>query len=207
LHKTVARSTAFSIFEKNIALPDNPHILIAQAIKEGDEKAFGALMAAEFNNVVHFINHYLKDGEQANDLAQETFISLWFSREQLNPELNLRAYIFKIARNKSLNRLKEKYYTATRNFEKRELELLINSIQSEQVDSRIMALELERLIEKTYSQLPATYRESFIMSRKMGMTYEEIAQSKGLTVKTIEFHISRALKFFKKRVSPYLKIF
>jgi RNA polymerase sigma-70 factor (ECF subfamily) len=187
-------------------VPDN-NKFIATAIKAGDEKVFGAFLAAEFSNVVHFINQYLRDPDLANDLAQETFISLWFSRESIDPDRNIRSYIFKIAKNKSLNQLREQYFACTDNLERRTVELSIKSIQSEQVDSRIMALELEQLIERTYAQLPETYRESFILSRKSGLTYEEIAKSKGLTVKTIEYHISKALKFFRKRLSNYLKIF
>lgn len=188
-------------------MADNNYKFIAQAIKKGDEKVFAAFMAAEFNNIVHFINHFIKHSEIANDLAQETFISLWFSRETIDPGQNIRSYTFRIAKNKSLNQLREQYFCCTDSLEKRNIGLLISTLKSEQVDSRIMALELEKLIEKTYSQLPPTYRESFILSRKMGMTYEEIAESKGLTVKTIEYHISKALKFFRKRLSAYFKIF
>ncbi len=180
---------------------------IAQAIKEGNEKVFAAFMATEFNNIVHFINHFIKHSGIANDLAQETFISLWFSRETIDPDQNIRSYIFKIAKNKSLNQLREQCFSCTDSLEKRNINLSISTLKSEQVDARIIALELEELIERTYSQLPSTYRESFILSRKMGMTYEEIAESKDLTVKTIEYHISKALKFFRKKLSGYFKIF
>ena len=159
-------------------MADNNYKFIAQAIKKGDEKVFAAFMAAEFNNIVHFINHFIKHSEIANDLAQETFISLWFSRETIDPGQNIRSYTFRIAKNKSLNQLREQYFCCTDSLEKRNIGLLISTLKSEQVDSLIMALELEKLIEKTYSQLPPTYRESFILSRKMECTYEEIAESK-----------------------------
>ncbi|MDP3451954.1 MAG: sigma-70 family RNA polymerase sigma factor [Bacteroidales bacterium] len=188
-------------------MAENSNKFIAQSIKDGNEKVFAAFMAAEFNNILHFINHFVKHTAIANDLAQETFISLWFSRETINPDQNLRSYIFRIAKNKSLNQLREKYICCTDSLEKKYLNLSINSLMSEQVDAGIMALELEELIERTYSQLPETYRESFILSRKMGMTYEEIARSKNLDVKTIEYHISKSLKFFRKRLSGYFKIF
>lgn len=188
-------------------MADNSYKYIAQAIKEGNEKVFAAFMASEFNNIVHFINHFVKHFEVANDLAQETFISLWFSRETIDPDQNIRSYIFRIAKNKSLNQLREQYSWCTDSLEKRSIDLSISTLKSEQVDAGIMALELEELIERTYSQLPKTYRESFILSRKMGMTYEEIAESKGLSAKTIEYHISKALIFFRKRLSGYFKIF
>ena len=184
-------------------MADNSYKFLAQAIKEGNEKVFAAFMAAEFNNIVHFINHFIKHSEIANDLAQETFISLWFSKETIDPDQNIRSYIFRIAKNKSLNQLRDQYSWRTDSLGKKNIDLSISTLKSEQVDAEIMALELEELIERTYSQLPSTYRESFILSRKMGMTYEEIAESKDLTVKTIEYHISKALKFFRKRLSGY----
>lgn len=180
---------------------------IAKAIKEGNEKIFAAFMATEFNNIVHFINHFIKHSGIANDLAQETFISLWFSRESIDPNQNIRSYIFKIAKNKSLNHLRKQRTMCTDSMEKRNISLAVSTLKSEQVDAGIMALELKELIEKTYSQLPSTYKETFILSRKMGMTYEEIAKSKGLTVKAIEYRISKALRFFRKRLSSYFKIF
>ncbi len=188
-------------------MADNTNKFIAHAIKDGNERVFAAFMATEFNNIVHFINHFVKHFEVANDLAQETFISLWFSREAIDPDQNIRSYIFKIAKNKSLNQLREQYMWCTDSLEKKNIDLSISTLRSEQVDARIMALELEELIERTYSQLPVTYKESFILSRKMGMTYEEIAESKDLDIKTIEYHISKALKFFRRRLSGYFKIF
>lgn len=188
-------------------MADNTNKFIAQAIKEGNEKVFAAFMATEFNNIVHFINHFVKHSGVANDLAQDTFISLWYSRETIDPHQNIRSYIFKIAKNKSLNQLRELYMSCTDSLEKKSINLSISTLNSEQVDAGIMALELAELIERTYSQLPKTYRESFILSRKMGMTYEEIAESKDLDIKTIEYHISKALKFFRKRLSGYFRIF
>jgi len=197
----------FFIFEKNCGVSGKYNRLVSEAIRSGDEKAFGAFLSAEFANVAHFVNQYLRDEMLADDIAQESFISMWINRESINPDLNIRSYIFKIARNKSLNLLREKYYSLSDTIEKREVKIMIDSIQGESVDNKIEALYLEDLINKTYSALPDTIRDSFILSRKFGLTYEEIANAKGLTVKAVEYHIGQALKFFRKRLANYLKLF
>lgn len=188
-------------------MTDHYNRLVSEAIRSGDEKAFGAFLSAEFANVAHFINQYLRDEMLADDIAQESFISLWINRETINPEFNIRSFLFKIARNKSLNLLRTKYYSATDSIAKREVKIAIDSIQSESVSQKIEALDLENLINKTYCDLSETVRESFILSRKYGFTYEEIAKAKGLTVKAVEYHIGQALKAFRKRLANYLKLF
>ena len=81
---------------------------IAEDIRNGDEKAFEMFYRLEFNNLVHFITSYTSDRERSRDLAQEVLCTLWESRESIRPEANLRAWVFTIARNRTLNLLKER---------------------------------------------------------------------------------------------------
>ena len=57
--------------------------LLAKSIKEGDEAAFELFFRAEYNNVVTFLNRYLRNSLLAQDVAQESFIALWQKREQI----------------------------------------------------------------------------------------------------------------------------
>lgn len=183
---------------------NNRHII--DAIKSGNEKAFELYLRAEFNNVMFFAGQFLRDSMLAKDVAQETFIALWNSRENLDPSYNLRSYIFTIAKNKSLNMLRAKHYSAADPLEKREIQVYINALTSDVVSTRIDSLDLEKLIEKTYKNLPDKIKDSFILSRKLGLTYEDIAKRKGISVKAVEYHISLALKLFRKRLKDYLGI-
>jgi len=180
---------------------------LVEAIKSGDEKVFEQFLKAEFNNIVFFSNQFLKDIMLSNDVAQETFISLWNSRASLNADLNLRAYTYTIARNKSLNLLRERYHTVSNQKDKREIKAFIDTLSSEYADARINSLDIEKIIKDVYEWLPENIKESFIMSRESGLTYGEIAQKKGLTVKAIEYHINVALKLFRKKLKDYLGLF
>ncbi len=180
---------------------------IIEAIRAGDENVFEMFFKLEYNKVVFFVNQFLKDYSLSKDVAQESFISLWNSRETLNPNLNVRAYLFIIARNKSLNLLRNKLYAVSDPQEKRLINLHILTLESDHIESKIDSLELERLIERTYSLLPEQIRKTFIMSRKEGLSYEEIALKRGITVKSVEYQISVALKVFRRKLKGYLSIF
>lgn len=180
---------------------------LIEAIRLGDERIFEQFLKAEYNNIVFFSNQFVKDIMLSNDIAQETFISLWNSRSTLNADLNLRAYTFTIARNKSINVLRERYHTVSNQKDRREIKAFIDTLSSEYADASINSLDIEKIIKDVYEQLPENIRESFIMSRESGLTYSEIAQKKGLSVKAIEYHINVALKLFKKKLKDYLGLF
>jgi RNA polymerase sigma-70 factor (ECF subfamily) len=180
---------------------------ITAQLKEGNEKAFKLIINADYNNIVFFANQYLKDYMLSQDVAQETFITLWNTRDSLNPELNLRSYIFTIARNKALNLMRRKCYSATDSLDKKEIQISMNAISCEYVDEKIDSLTLEEIICKTYSKLPEQVRMSFFMNREMGLTYEQISRINGISVKVVEYHISTALKLFRKKLKNFLGFF
>jgi RNA polymerase sigma-70 factor (ECF subfamily) len=103
--------------------------------------------------------------------------------------------------------LRNKLYAVSDPQEKRLINLHIATLQSDYIESRIDSLELEKLIERTYALLPEKIRKTFIMSRKEGLSYEEIAQKTGITVKSVEYQISVALKVFRRKLKGYLSIF
>ncbi|MDD3990008.1 MAG: sigma-70 family RNA polymerase sigma factor [Bacteroidales bacterium] len=180
---------------------------IIEAIKSGSEKCFNAFVKAEFNNVRFFVSHYVKDLSLAEDIAQETFISLWNSRESIEPDNNLRSYVFTISKNKAFNYMRLKQYSCTDPLEKREIQANINAINSDYLQDKLEALELENLINRTYCKLPDKVRDVFILSRKFGLSHEQIAKIKGIKIKAVEYKISIGMKIFRERLRGYLGIF
>ncbi len=80
---------------------------ITLAIKAGSEDLFRSVYRAEYTNLLHFVNSYTRNHQDAEDLVQETMLAIWDNRESLDPGRNLRSYIYTIARNKSLNYLRD----------------------------------------------------------------------------------------------------
>ena len=177
--------------------------IFSEAIRASDSEAYEVLFKAEFENVKYFIRHYVHDGAESEDLAQETFASLWTNRDRIDPQRNIRSFLFTIARNKALNHLNSLRARLTDPLEKGSVELSIESLNSEHIISRIDAMDLKRIIDMVYEKMPELTRRIFIMNRDENMTYEEIAESTGLTVKKVEYNMVKALKQFRNKLSIF----
>ncbi len=141
--------------------------------------------------------------DQAEEIVQEMFFNFWQKREKTEISISLEAYLFRSVRNACLNYLKhlkirEQYRLAT-NQELRNKE--------QEVHDHVVALELHDRIENAIDQLPTERRRIFKMSRYEELKYKEIAERLGISVKTVEVQMSKALKFLRQHLSDYLSIF
>lgn len=177
----------------------------ALAIKNGDEKTFELFFKMEFDNIVHFINAYLNNLQTSKDIAQESFISFWNKRAYINEQLNIRSYIYKIARNKTLNFIRDNHISST--IPTKELLMDFYALSDEIITQKIDALQLEDLINKTYSSLPPQIKDIFYLNRVHGFTYAQIAQQKQVPVKAIEYQIKKALQIFRKKLKGHMATF
>ena len=159
-------------------------------IKEGDESAFEVFYQMEHNNILHFVSHYAVPQDQAEDIAQETLLKIWETREHLNINGNLRALAYTIARNRTLDYLRSKT----------DVESLdaCAYLEDDSMDSQINALDLERLVRNTFAKLPEKTRNTFLFSRRDGLTNAQIAENEHVSIKAIEYRISNALRSLRK---------
>ena len=176
---------------------------VAEDIRNGDRKAFEMFYRLEFNNLVHFIASYTSDRERAMDLAQDVLCTLWERRSDIRPGANLRAWVFTVARNRTLNVLKEKKYFADSSF-RSTLDERIAALEDPSVEHLIDSLELGALIRKAYDTLSDTSKDTFIMSRIAGLTNREIAERRGISLKTVEYHIKISLRHFRDKLKEYM---
>lgn len=177
---------------------------IAKAIKAGSEEAYSAFYNAEYGNVVFFILSYLGKKDVAEDLAQDSFLALWHRRSSIDPERNLRSFIFRIAHNKALNWIRDnsKFVEAAR--EDAETLLNIKALDHESVHMRIERMEVTKAIEDVYASLPFTVSETFRLAKEERMTYFEISRILNISYRTIEYNLVKAKREFKRILLPYL---
>ena len=166
---------------------------LVQRIRKGDHAAYELFYRMEFLNLSHFAGSYLRDEERARDIAQETLLALWENRRLLNPEKNIRSFVFTIARNKTLNELRRRKLFAPTGLEDEALELL----EDHSVEEQIEGLELAALIEKVWKKLPEEIGNTFSLSREEGLKNREIAAREGISEKTVEYRIRVALGRFR----------
>lgn len=142
-------------------------------------------------------NRILNDENLAEDLAQEVFYELWKRRSELSITLSLKAYLRRATVNKSLNYIRD--YRKVRF----ELEDKVDEKTAQPlVSERMEAAELQEQIDRAIDGLPERCRIIFILSRFEDMTYNEIAELLGISAKTVENQISKALRLLRQILRP-----
>lgn len=155
-----------------------------------------------------FANSYIHDMDTAQDLFAEAMMQYWEKREELPTDTNLPAYILTSIKNKALNHLRHLQVKTEAeehlfNHNVRELNFRISSLESCS-PSDLFAAEIENIIHKTMEELPEQTRLIFFKSRYENMTNHKIAEEMDISVKTVESHITKALKIFRLKLKAYL---
>ena len=127
------------------------------------------------------------------DIVQDAFVHLWKNRKKLEAPSNWKSYVFQVAKNKMLEHLrKQKTYEEHLMRIRPENDL---SAEEDQMAERLVKLEQ---INSSLRHLPPKCREVFIMHKYKGLTYAEIAEDMGLSQKTIENHMLKAIKMLRE---------
>jgi RNA polymerase sigma-70 factor, ECF subfamily len=176
---------------------------LALRIKRGDEQAFELLFRKYYVRLCAFANKFLNDHEEAQEIVQDVFVKIWEGRNNIDPEDSLKSYVFKIAQNLSLNKLRRKKvelgYT--------EIYKLVYIEQQEfSAHESLLARELEENIACSIEKLPAECRKIFKLSRIEGLKYKEIADNLHISIKTVEAQMSKALRSLRIALSDYLTL-
>ncbi|MDR2810210.1 MAG: RNA polymerase sigma-70 factor [Tannerellaceae bacterium] len=172
---------------------------------------FTSLFDKYRESFILFAYSYVRDRDAAEDIWMDAIIEYWEKRETLLPNTNIPAYILTIVKNKSLNYLRhitiksEIEITIHKN-DVRELHLRISSLEACE-PSELFADDVKKIIQETFGKLPEQTRRIFYLSRFKNKKNREIAEQLNISIKTVEFHISKALKLFYSQLKDYLYIF
>ncbi|MBK6265507.1 RNA polymerase sigma-70 factor [Marivirga sp. S37H4] len=174
---------------------------IVKKIISGDIKAFEALFNDYYDRLAYFAYQYLKDKDNAEDVVQELFSKLWVNRQKLSIETSINAYLYSAVRNACLNQLKhqkvkEAYFSASGT----------TMEYDEFIPNKIDAEDLGQLIQSCIIDLPPERQKIFLLSREQDLKYKEIAEKLGISVKTVEAQMGKALRFLRERLKEYLAV-
>jgi len=169
-------------------------------IKNKDKRAFSIFYEAYYPKLFSRASRFISDIEMCQDVVQETFIAFWDKVDQIESEKHfMEAYLWQILRFKIANYFRNKID------KKLYLEDYLDDIAQE-VDTVTVEFneDLSNRIDKAIRSLTGKAKEAFIMSRRMGMTYKEIAKEMKISQKTIEYHISNALQALREDLKDFL---
>ena len=136
----------------------------------------------------------------AEELVQDVFFKLWNKREQLAEIDALKTYLYRAARNTALNHLRRQKLELAHE-EREAVKGEPSTVES--TDDSASTAEVTEAVRRAIHRLPPRCREIFLMSRDGGLTYNEIASDLGLSVKTVETQMGRALKSLRVSLSQY----
>jgi RNA polymerase sigma-70 factor (ECF subfamily) len=180
-----------------------------ERIRNGDEAAFKVIYNKYAPRLYYFVYEYIPLTDIVENIIQDTLMALWNKKTELADNTNLGAYLFTIAKNNCLYKLRDQRYHK-KMFESSDVdssELKANMDALVMLDtSQLAFLEIEQIIEKTLAQLPPQCRTVFAMSRFDDKKNKDIAEELGVSVKAVEGHITKALKLFRTTLKDYLPI-
>jgi len=166
---------------------------------EGDEDAFCELYATYKNRLIYFAMRFLKSREYAEDVFQDAFTVVWQSRRFINSDASFSSYLYTIMRNRILNQLRN-----AANEEKLKESILSQALDyTEDTKREVMLNDLKSLISHALQQLTPRQREIFEMSREAQLSHKEIADKLGISVNTVQEHISTSLKLIRTYLIKY----
>ncbi len=171
-----------------------------ERIIAGDEETFKEFFFDNYNDVFKFIYHMTFDREAALDLTQDTFLNFYKSLKNLNPAISPNYYLFRIAKNLTLNYLNKSEQTVHYDLDIEETYKNFASNPEEEY----MASFFENDIQKAIESLPNRCRAVFILSRFNNLTYQEISETLEISLQTVKNQINKAIAILRKKLSHYL---
>jgi RNA polymerase sigma-70 factor (ECF subfamily) len=177
--------------------PPNDGELLAR-LRGGADEAFAAIFRRYYPALVVTATRLLAERALGEEIAQEVMLELWRRRESLLLSGTLAGYLHQAARNRALNQLRHAR-TARRG------EPFVRPPATpEDADSSVATTELAAAVRAAIAALSGPQREVFELSRARGLTYAEIAALLGISIKTVEARMGRALKELRDRLAPWL---
>lgn len=185
-------------FMNNTDTPINEREIVLRLI-DGDEDAFCELYATYKNRLLYFAIRFVKSRDFAEDIFQDAFTVIWQGRRFIDPNASFSSYLYTIMRNRILNQI--------RNMEKEDT--LKESILSQAIDysddtkNNILSGDLKNIIQKAFESLTPRQQEIFRMSREELLSHKEIADKLGISIHTVQEHISLALHTIRTYLTKY----
>ena len=172
---------------------------IIKRLIKGDQCAFEEIYYCYSNKLYYFGLGLLKDPDEATEMVQEVFVTLWEKRERIDAELNFENYLLTMA-----------YNSIRKFFRKRSIrQKALNNLITEgleiadSTEDLVIYNDFSSLAEHSIEKMPPKRKLVYKLSRQEGMSAKEISAKLGISKRTVEGHVAQALHFRRKEMSRY----
>nr|WP_298647609.1 RNA polymerase sigma-70 factor [uncultured Proteiniphilum sp.] len=165
------------------------------------------LYTEHFRKSFLFVKSYVFDDMAAEDIVSECILQTW-QESRVTPIASIKAYLFTLLKNRSLDylkheRIKYKSFDAISNNHFNELTLRINTLEA-CLPQYVLTDEIMDIINETLTHVLPLSKEIFIQSRFSGHSNKKIAENMNITVKNVEYHITKVLRLLRESLRDYL---
>jgi RNA polymerase sigma-70 factor (ECF subfamily) len=168
---------------------------------QGVEDLFEQVFKSHFKSLHAYACTIMRDSMPAEEIVQNIFLKLWEKKEEITIKENISVYLYRAVHNESLNYLRHrKVRSAYQSYAMRQHK----QTEQEKPAEKVVMKELEKKLEVALQELPEQCRTIFQLSRFEDLKYREIADKLGLSVKTIENQMGKALKLLRLKLVDFL---
>lgn len=177
--------------------------ILLNLLKEDDQLAYTEIFERYARLLVNHAYKILGSRDEANDVVQEVFLSIWNKRHEITVTGSFSAYLYKAVKNRILNHIAHEKVVS--NY----ADSISNFIEEDYVfaDSRLREKELEAIIAKEIASLPEKMREVFLLRKVEELSYDEIALQLNITDKTAKQQVYNSLKILREKLKTMMGVF
>ncbi|MFN8357935.1 MAG: RNA polymerase sigma-70 factor [Spirosomataceae bacterium] len=175
---------------------------VIEAIRQGNERVFEQVFRKYYASLCQYANSILKDSEDAEEVVQNLFCTWWEKRVFVDINVSIKAYLYRSVHNHCLNRVKHLKIQDT--YRQHNADVLEQTQVS--ATDQLQYNELQQQLQQAIDRLPEQCRLVFRLSRFEELKYAEIAEQLGISVKTVENQIGKALKILRTQLADFLTI-
>jgi RNA polymerase sigma-70 factor, ECF subfamily len=174
-----------------------------ELLAKKDESAFEKVFKDNFKKLQSYAITIVGDENVAEEMVQNLFFKLWDRSEKINIQSSIAAYLYRAVYNESCNYLKhQKVKQGFLNYSKHAM----NDISTEKASKKVLVTELEQRIKNALNDLPEQCRTVFQLSRFEELKYQQIADTLGISIKTVEAQMGKALRIMRVKLVDYLPL-
>jgi RNA polymerase sigma-70 factor, ECF subfamily len=176
--------------------------ILLEKLKNDDQSAFTVLFTKYYPDLVRFSYGYTRDSNASEEIVQEVFLKLWENRNSLIINISLKSFLLKTVQNRSIDSLRHaniihKYASIVTDHP---------LLSENDTENYVLHSDLEANFNHAMDKLPAQYAEVFRMSRIETLNYQEISRKLGISVRTVEVRVSKALSLLREELKDFLLV-